>query len=57
MLDHAFQFVQRVLFFVGEHNIRSQKAMEKIGGIRDFSVATPHASGGQSVCYVIKKPF
>ena len=31
MLDHAFQFVDRVLFVVGEKNFRSQKALEKIG--------------------------
>ena len=31
MLDHAFRFIDRVLFVVGENNIRSQKALEKIG--------------------------
>ena len=31
MLDHAFRFVDRVLFVVGENNIRSQKALLKIG--------------------------
>jgi RimJ/RimL family protein N-acetyltransferase len=34
MLDHAFQFVDRVLFFVGPNNLRSQKALEKIGASR-----------------------
>jgi RimJ/RimL family protein N-acetyltransferase len=34
MLEHAFQFVDRVLFYIGSRNIRSQKAIEKIGGIR-----------------------
>ncbi len=33
MMQHAFQFVDRVLFFVGIHNWRSQQAMKKIGGI------------------------
>ena len=32
MLDHAFTFVERVVFVVGENNLRSQKAMQKIGG-------------------------
>jgi N-acetyltransferase len=32
MLDHAFKFVARVVFVVGENNLRSQKAMQKIGG-------------------------
>jgi RimJ/RimL family protein N-acetyltransferase len=31
MLDHAFRFVDRVLFVVGETNLRSQKALGKIG--------------------------
>lgn len=31
MLDHAFIYVSRVLFHVGEMNLRSRKAMEKIG--------------------------
>jgi RimJ/RimL family protein N-acetyltransferase len=33
MLEHAFQFVDRVIFVVGVSNIRSQKAMLKIGGV------------------------
>jgi RimJ/RimL family protein N-acetyltransferase len=31
MLGHAFRFVDRVLFVVGEKNLRSQKALQKIG--------------------------
>jgi len=31
MLDHAFNFVKRVVFVVGENNMRSQKALQKIG--------------------------
>ena len=34
LLNHAFRFVENVVFFVGEHNVRSQKAMEKIGAIK-----------------------
>jgi RimJ/RimL family protein N-acetyltransferase len=34
MLRHAFQFVSRVVFLIGPNNLRSQKAMEKIGGVR-----------------------
>jgi len=33
MLEHAFRFVKTVLFHVGESNVRSRKAMEKIGGV------------------------
>ncbi|MPT30953.1 MAG: N-acetyltransferase [Chryseobacterium sp.] len=31
MLDHIFQYVDKVNFHVGKDNIRSQKAMEKLG--------------------------
>jgi len=31
MLDHAFQCVDRVVFQVGERNLRSQQALRKIG--------------------------
>jgi len=49
MLDHAFSFVDTVIFWVGEANWRSQGAMTKIGGIkrdglftRELSGTTPH---------------
>jgi RimJ/RimL family protein N-acetyltransferase len=32
MLTHAFRFVGQVIFRVGEHNLRSRRAVEKIGG-------------------------
>jgi RimJ/RimL family protein N-acetyltransferase len=32
MLTHALRFVQRVDFRVGETNLRSRRAMEKVGG-------------------------
>ena len=32
MLDHAFQFADRVRFNVGSENIRSRTAVERIGG-------------------------
>jgi len=34
MLDYAFGFADTVIFMVGENNVRSQRAMEKIGGVR-----------------------
>jgi RimJ/RimL family protein N-acetyltransferase len=34
MLDHAFRFVSRVVFLIGPENFRSQRAVEKIGGVR-----------------------
>ena len=36
MLKHAFTFVETVVFWVGADNLRSRKAVEKIGGkLRD----------------------
>ncbi|SRR5579871_84911 len=35
MLDHAFQFVKSVFFIIGSNNLRSQKAVEKIGAVRE----------------------
>ena len=35
MLEHAFRFVDTVIFLVGANNLRSQRAVEKIGGRRE----------------------
>ena len=32
MIGHAFRFVDRVVFQIGANNLRSQKAIQKIGG-------------------------
>ena len=57
MLDHAFRFVDTVVFIVGEGNARSRKAMEKIGGVYCGLVVT---SGRDitvpRVKYMIRKP-
>ncbi len=34
MLRHAFRFVNSVIFLVGPQNLRSQRALEKIGAVR-----------------------
>lgn len=34
MLEHAFRFVDRVIFIVGVNNLRSQRAVERIGAVR-----------------------
>ena len=33
MLNHAFRFVQNVIFLVDPENLRSQRAIEKIGAV------------------------
>ena len=53
MLRHAFRFVSSVVFLVGPENLRSQRAMEKICGIR---VGTRlDAKGRESLVYQITK--
>ncbi len=58
LLDHAFKFVETVVFLVGEKNFRSQKAMEKIGASRIGLVTRAYGNHPPhlSVKYVIKKP-
>jgi RimJ/RimL family protein N-acetyltransferase len=51
MLRHAFRFVNSVIFLVGPHNLRSQRAMEKIGGVRVGS--RPDGGGRDSLVYQI----
>lgn len=49
MLTHAFKFVDRVSFRVGVRNLRSQRAVEKIGAVR--TGVTVDAGGRESVVY------
>ncbi len=51
MLRHAFRFVDSVIFVVGVRNLRSQRAIEKIGGVRVGS--RPDAGGRDSFVYRI----
>jgi RimJ/RimL family protein N-acetyltransferase len=51
MLRHAFKFVNSVIFLVGPQNLRSQRAVEKIGGARVGS--RPDAGGRDSFVYRI----
>ena len=53
MLRHAFQFVNTVVFMVCPQNVRSQRAMEKIGGVR--AGIRVQADGRESVVFQIKK--
>jgi len=53
MLAHAFKFVDNVIFFVGSTNLRSQRAMEKIGGARAGTKLDPN--GRESFIYRITR--
>ncbi|MFY9984772.1 MAG: GNAT family N-acetyltransferase [Chthoniobacterales bacterium] len=50
MLDHAFQFVHNVIFVIGTQNLRSQRAVEKLGAVRNGSTID---SGGAD-CFVYR---
>jgi N-acetyltransferase len=58
MLDHAFRFVENVVLLVGENNIRSQMATEKIGAIKNGMVEKVYGNRppSLSIKYVIRKP-
>ena len=46
MLAHALKTVERVHFVVGEDNLRSRKAMTKIGGVLDDWTEVRQMAGG-----------
>jgi RimJ/RimL family protein N-acetyltransferase len=53
MLAHAFIFVDTVIFWVGESNGRSQRAMEKIGGKRRDGMVLRSSVPGAHVVFEI----
>ena len=57
LLAHAFQFVENVVFFVGEENVRSQRAMEKVGAIKLGTVTRAYGNhpATPNVKYLIRK--
>jgi RimJ/RimL family protein N-acetyltransferase len=58
MLTHAFKFVESVAFLIGENNIRSQRATERIGATRDGLMTMSDRNGGavRNRRYVIRRP-
>jgi RimJ/RimL family protein N-acetyltransferase len=57
MLDHAFTFVDTVVFWVGEANWRSQRAMEKIGGVRRDGLFSRSSAGPHVIFEIVKADF
>ena len=53
MLQHAFRYVENVIFVIGPENLRSRRAMEKVGGIL---VGSRVVRGRESVVYRIVRP-
>ena len=52
MLRHAFKFVDTVVFLIGPENMRSRRAVEKIGGVQTGSIVR---GGKESLVYEIRK--
>jgi hypothetical protein len=57
LLAHAFQLVESVVFFVGETNVRSQKAIEKIGALKLGTTTRAYGNHppATNLKYVIRK--
>jgi RimJ/RimL family protein N-acetyltransferase len=57
MLRHAFRFVERVVLVVGANNLRSQRAVEKVGGKRERTELRAGRNGVQreDVVFVITR--
>lgn len=53
MLAHAFKFVDNVIFFIGSTNLRSQRAVQKIGGVRAGTKIDP--TGRENFIYRITR--
>jgi RimJ/RimL family protein N-acetyltransferase len=56
MLEHAFRFVDSVIFVVGARNVRSQQALAKIGAEKTGDAA-PGAGGDSDVFRLTKATF
>lgn len=57
MMDYAFQFVDSVIFHIGAMNVRSQKAIERLGAIKidEKDVAYYGEPSKRNFIYEIKK--
>ena len=53
MLDHAFKFVERAVFTVGAQNLRSQRAVAKIGGTVVEKIERPDRDGNMQPIVVL----
>jgi len=57
MLDHAFKFLDRVVFVVGENNLRSQRALQKIGArfLKRVQSAMPDGTVTMNLVFVMER--
>lgn len=60
MIDHAFRFVDKIIFHVGVNNLRSQKAVEKLGAIKTGEgdmIYYGDISGNRNFVYELNKAY
>jgi RimJ/RimL family protein N-acetyltransferase len=59
MINYAFRFVDTIIFHVGIHNIRSQKAVEKLGAknIRTEDIVYPGQLSNPNFVYELKRVY
>ena len=57
MIDHAFNYVDNIIFYVAKNNIRSQKAVEKINGHKISELEFPNLpkTSSDNLTFVIKR--
>lgn len=57
MMDYAFQYVDKVIYHIGANNMRSRKAMEKLGGklVGSESIAYYGEKANENCVYQINK--
>jgi N-acetyltransferase len=58
MIEHAFKFFDRIVFAAGENNLRSRKALEKIGAKFVKKIQRPSRDGtmGNHMVYALTRP-
>lgn len=55
MVEHAFLFVTTVVFWIGSENLRSRKAVEKIGGVLRDGIHKRHPDDAEHVIYELRR--
>lgn len=57
MIDYAFKFVENIIFYIGKNNMRSQKAVQKIGGTIISGITYRHLikNSGRDLTFRINK--
>jgi RimJ/RimL family protein N-acetyltransferase len=52
MINHAFQFVDSVIFHIGAENVRSQKAIGKLGALKIGELAVAYYGEAEKLNFV-----